>query len=449
MTEGINGKSGVSEDDDTRPQHAGRVTGPITPSTPYATRRQVASSTVLRWRQTTAGSGPDRGSRSVGRTASRRRRDPHFELAAIVARIPLDQAATEIAEYLRSQLPAYERLAATSRQDVVIAIEHTLRRCYGWLSTGVTQPSDFEALRDEARARASDGVRLEDLQRACGLAGEFILHLIRRYARSGEFDTVLDAGGIVLQYVGQVSAVFADVYLAERQLLVSEDERRMRDLLDLLTANTVLDADDREIAERAGIPIEPTYTPFAVVLPGRPPRRHAELAARLRRRGCGLAVTESERVVGLAWRPLDVADLDEGSDVLLAIGVPTSRDELAAAHDDLILLIDDATRRGIRGRVEVADHLLELLVLRSPRTTAQLRQSLLAPLADPQYEQLLHTLGALFAHHLDHSATCAALHIHRNTLAYRLRRLEQVIRVDFKNPRDVARIYLAMATRTQ
>lgn len=376
-----------------------------------------------------------------------RRSDPYLDLAAIVARIPLDEAAHEIAEYLRAEIAAYDRLSVGSRQDLISGIERSLRRCHGWLSTGVVpQISDFDELRDEARAWAAAGIRLEDLQRACGLAGQFVLQLICRHARSGEFDTVLEAAGLVLRYVGQISAVFADVYLAERELLVSEDERDMRDLLELLTANAVLDADDREIAHRAGIPIEATYTPFAVVLPGRSPRHYADVAARLRRRGCGLAVTESERVVGLAWRPLEVADLEEGSDVVLAIGVPSSRDELAAARDDVVLLIDEVCRRGVRGRVEVADHLLELLALRSPRTTARLRDNLLAPLTEPQHRQLLQTLNALFAHHLDHAATSAALYIHKNTLAYRLRRIAEIAGVDLQDPRDVARIYLAMAT---
>ncbi|MBO0844193.1 MAG: helix-turn-helix domain-containing protein [Nocardioides sp.] len=364
-----------------------------------------------------------------------------------MARIPFDEAASAIVEHLRSQIPAYDRLSAASRQEIVRAIEINLRRVHAWLSTGaVLQDSDFDVLREEARARATDGVRLEDLERACGLAGQFTLQLIRRYARASELEAVLEAAGIVMQYVGQVSAIFADVYLAERERLVSEDERRMRDLMEILTAKAVLDADDRELADRAGIPIEARYTPFVAVLPGRPPSRHAQMAARLRRRGGGLAVTESERVIGLAWRPLSVADLGEGPDALLAIGGPTPRDELAGAHDDLDLLVDDACQRGIRGRVEIQDNLLELLVLRSPRTTALLRDGVLAPLTAPEHEHLLQTLRTLLTHRLDRPATCAALQIHRNTLAYRLRRISQLAEVDLQDPRDMARIYLAMAT---
>jgi len=47
-----------------------------------------------------------------------------------------------------------------------------------------------------------------------------------------------------------------------------------------------------------------------------------KMAARLRRRGWSLTVTEGGRVVGLASKPLDLADLEEGPDVLLVTGAP-------------------------------------------------------------------------------------------------------------------------------
>jgi DNA-binding PucR family transcriptional regulator len=39
-------------------------------------------------------------------------------------------------------------------------------------------------------------------------------------------------------------------------------------------------------------------------------------------------------------------------------------------------------------------------------------------------------------------ATSAALHVHRNTLAYRLRRIQEIAGLDFDDPRDLARVYL-------
>jgi hypothetical protein len=246
-----------------------------------------------------------------------------------------------------------------------------------------------------------------------------------------------------MQYVDQISTVVADTYLAEREVLVSEEERRTRSLLERLSGGDQLDPAEVALAERLGVPIEPAYTPFAIVMPGRPPGRHAALAARLRQRGWPLAVTEGDRVVGLTWRPLEVADLDEGPEVLLAIGHPTPRDGLADARDELVRLVEHGRRVGLRGLIEADDHLLELLVLRSPGVAARLRASVLEPLAGADQAEMRLTLETLLRCRFDRAATSAALHIHRNTLAYRLRRIEQITGLDLASPRDLARIYLA------
>jgi DNA-binding PucR family transcriptional regulator len=44
---------------------------------------------------------------------------------------------------------------------------------------------------------------------------------------------------------------------------------------------------------------------------------------------------------------------------------------------------------------------------------------------------------------LDRGATSAALHVHRNTLAYRLRRIQELADLDLDDPRDLACVYLA------
>jgi hypothetical protein len=271
---------------------------------------------------------------------------------------------------------------------------------------------------------------------------------MRRHARPGEADALLDGAGLLMRYVDRVSAVVTDTYLAERELLVSEDERRTRQLLERLIGAAVLDADDRELARRLAVPVEEAYAPFAIVMPGRPPRRHAALAARLRRRGWTLTVTEGDRVVGLTWKPLDLGDLDEGTDVLLAIAGPAPRDELAEARDDLVALAEHGRRLGLRGRMHAEDHLLELLMGRSPRLVARLRAKVLEPLAGREHRELVRTLHVLVDCRFDRGATSAALHVHRNTLAYRLRRIQEIAGLDLDDPRDLACVYLATGSGT-
>jgi len=376
-----------------------------------------------------------------------RAREEWAGAAAIVARIPQSEAAREMAGELEKRMAVFEHLSAASRADVLSGLQRTNRRWSRFASTGVMPPdSDFDPLREWTRARAAEGVRLEDLLRSFGLAHQLGWELLRRYARSDEAGVLLELVAPLARYVEEVSAIVTETYLAERELLVSEEERRTRSLLDRLCADAPLDAADSELADRLGVPVDCTYRPFAIVMPGRPPHSHATLAARLRRGGWRLAVTQSDCVVGLTWKPLDLLDLGEGPEVVLAIGAPSPRGELAAAREEVTLLAEHARRVGLRGRLDAEDHLLEMLLDRSPRLAAQVRARVLARLAAEDHAELALTLQALIACRLDRTATSAALHIHRNTLAYRLKRIEEIAGLDLASPRDLAYVYLALAS---
>jgi hypothetical protein len=362
-----------------------------------------------------------------------------------VARIPRAEAAEEMALEFKSHVAAFERLSEESRADVFNGLERSLRRWSRFLSTGVIPPdSDFDPLRDWTRARAADGVRLEDLLRSFGLAHQLGWQLLRRHARHDESEALLELAGLLDQYVDHISGVVTETYLVERELLVSEEERWTRSLLDRLCLDSPLDAIDRELADRLGVPLDCPSAPFAVVMPRRSPHRHAVLAGRLRRDGRSLAVTQSDCVVGLTWKPLDLPDLGEGPEVLLVTGEPTPRGNLDAAREEVTVLAEYGRRLALFGRLKVEDHLFEILLGRSPRLAAQLRAKVLAPLADDDHGELTHTLQTLIGCRLDRTATSAALHIHRNTLAYRLKRIEEITGLDLASPRDLACVYLAI-----
>jgi purine catabolism regulator len=57
---------------------------------------------------------------------------------------------------------------------------------------------------------------------------------------------------------------------------------------------------------------------------------------------------------------------------------------------------------------------------------------------------LHEALSAYFAHDLDIAATAAALHMHRNSLRYRLARAEQVLGRSLKQPSTIAAVYIAL-----
>jgi PucR-like helix-turn-helix protein len=372
---------------------------------------------------------------------------PRAEVAAIVARIPLDEAAREMADEFRAHVVAFGRLPGTSEDAIVEGVARSLRRWSRWLTTGVAPAdSDFDPLRDWARARATEGVRLEDLLRACGLGGQLGWRLMRRHAPPDEADALLDGAGLLMRYVDRVSAVVTDTYLAERDLLVSEDERRTRRLLERLIGAAALDTDDRELAprgpRRGGLRALRHRDARAPAAPPRGARRTPATAGldadRDRGRPRGGAHVEAAGPRRPRRGPRRPArDCRAGP-----------RDELAEARDDLVALAEHGRRLGLRGRMHAEDHLLELLMGRSPQLVARLRARVLEPLSGREHRELVRTLHVLVACRFDRGATSAALHVHRNTLAYRLRRIQEIAGLDLDDPRDLACVYLATGSGT-
>lgn len=366
--------------------------------------------------------------------------------AAIVSRIPRERAAATMVQALQSQVSAFEHLGSESHADIVVGLERSLGRWARFLADGEMPPeADFDVLRSWTRARAGEGLRLEDLLRSFGLFRRLGWQILREHAAPGEDEALLALSELSAEYLERVTLVVTETYLTERELLVSEEERRTRSLLDRLCSAEPLGAAERDLAGRLGVPLDVDFQPFEIVIPGSPPHRHAALAARLRRAGWGLAVTHSDRVSGLTWKPLGPADLGERADVLLALAEPTPRDMLAESRADLAVVVEQARLTGATGLLHSEDWLLEAIVGRSPRVAAALRERVLGPLG-ADGGTLEATLRALLDQRMDRTATSAALQIHRNTLAYRLTRIEELTGLDMGSPRDLACVHIALQT---
>ncbi|WP_162047150.1 sugar diacid recognition domain-containing protein [Vibrio taketomensis] len=76
--------------------------------------------------------------------------------------------------------------------------------------------------------------------------------------------------------------------------------------------------------------------------------------------------------------------------------------------------------------------------------TRQIRQPLDNLKAQDSKGVLFNTLQAYFAHHCDVHNTCQYLNIHRNTLRYRLERIEEISQLSVNNIEHLVHLYLAM-----
>ncbi|MBD3964281.1 carbohydrate diacid regulon transcriptional regulator CdaR [Xanthomonas citri pv. citri] len=95
------------------------------------------------------------------------------------------------------------------------------------------------------------------------------------------------------------------------------------------------------------------------------------------------------------------------------------------------------------------DYRLPVLVddLRQAWQAEELRKPLQALLAQDRRSQLLKTLSVWFGAGMRMAPTAKALGIHRNTLDYRMQRIQELCAVDLGNTDDCMRLYLALQMR--
>jgi hypothetical protein len=391
---------------------------------------------------------------STSPTASRTHRDEAGErrlpgaAAAILARLDAPLIARAMVDAFTDAIPGYKRLPASVIEGQILTVAASNIQlfidCAG--SGRLPQPVELEPFRTSAQARAAEGMPLEDLLHAYRLGGRFVWDAAVAAALGAEQPALPELAGFVMDYLDRVSSAVANSYLEERQHLVSEEERRLRALLRSLTTAGPVEPALRSVMERLGLPLRDAYSPFAARLANPGVRAHAELAAALRGQGL-LALTDGDRVTGIAAAALPAA---VALDAIVVEGEPTPRGELAGALDEVRIAVDVAARTPGEParRLTLGDLAPELLLAFSPRLAAIVRRRVTMPLessAGPRSPDLVGTLRTLFECGLDRRRAARSLHVHPNTLDYRVRRIEELTGLDLAEPRCIALVCLALA----
>jgi sugar diacid utilization regulator len=371
-------------------------------------------------------------------------------LSALVDRVDPAEVARGMVAAFRSEIGGYTRLPESVLAGQILDVSQRNIELFFRSITELRGPTDDELLpfRESARSRAEEGLPLEDLLHAYRLGGRLGWQTLLDAARPDEYPALLGAAELLMRYIDSVSAAVAQTYLDEHQHLVSEEERRQRALVEALIHPEREVPSLRDLAERVGFPLADRYRPFAKAVPGAPTHAHSQLASALRSQGV-LALTEGDRVTGLATEDTDETVFARPRG-LFALGRPVPRAELAAALDDARLLIDLARRDGVGGAVDADAFVLELLLARAPDLAGRLTESVLGPLeiyAERRSSDLLETLEVFLACALDRRQAAQRLHVHPNTLDYRLRRIAELTGLEPGRPRDLALLELAMAQR--
>jgi hypothetical protein len=370
-------------------------------------------------------------------------------LLAIIKRIDPADLARRMSENFRSEVPSYRRASdlqmwANVREISRMNIDAFVRT----ISNGhMPAEDDLAPFRRAARERAAEDVPLEDLLHAYRAGGRLAWQSVASAAHPDEQRALLTGADLIMQYIDTVSATIAQAYLDERQHLVSEEDLRLRELLEALAETAPLSPELQSLAKDLGLPILVEYRPFAAIMRDGAPRDHARVAKALRARGV-LAITEGRRIVGLVDPDRSRGLIGQAASI--GLGEPTHRAEIALALEEVRMLADLGHALDRQGELSPDDFLPELLLASSPRLAAKLRGRALGPLeayADRRGTDLTETLAAFVRNDCDRRETATALHVHPNTVDYRLGRVEELTGLSLSRPRDLLLVTLALNQR--
>jgi hypothetical protein len=382
---------------------------------------------------------------------------PWLELPPAVAaalRPELGAAADEIIGALREGVPAYRRpLEGAFGRGLRVGVEAALEHFVAEIEAQDRVPRAdvyVELGRGELRA----GRSLEVLLAAYRLGARVAW---RRFAAAGrraelDPDTLYGLAESIFAYIDELSAESAEGYALEQSAVAGAAQVRRRRLVRLLVREPPAEPDAVEAAAaEAGWPL-----PRAVAV---------------------LVVAGDAREVAAGRLPLDVASDLQDEEVVVLVpdpDAPGRRAALARAVDlpDVVAALGStvawpdvplslARARAALGLARVgavpprplvvaADHGAALLLTSDPRLVADLVHDRLGPL-DAQGEgarrRLVETLEAWLAEQGRVQAVAERLHLHPQTVRYRLRRLREVLGDALDDPDRRFELDLALRTR--
>ena len=371
-----------------------------------------------------------------------------------------------------AEIPLYGLLPREQLEGEILAItDANLRLFFTTLRESRRLTSDELAeVRTSAARRAEERVPLDAVLSAYHVGGRIGWQALVEAATEEETGALVAAGERVLAYVQQVSAAVASAYLEEQQTIYGEERDARRGL-----ASALLNGEPAEaLAARLGAPVAPTYLVLALRL-----GTHADeadksvggaVAARrkVRRVQDALDGWAGEHVLGLlepaggsALLPVEVDEIETsagrlaelmerlqaaaGAEVLAGAAPAVGAQDIpraAAQAQDVARLARQLGHAA--GGFVLRDVLLEYQLTRPSDAQSEL-SSLLDPL--DRNPDLPHTLAVYLGHDLDRRSTAAALHVHPNTLDYRLRRIVELTGLDPSTSRGLQLLGAALAAR--
>nr|WP_115965653.1 helix-turn-helix domain-containing protein [Rhodococcus sp. (in: high G+C Gram-positive bacteria)] len=324
--------------------------------------------------------------------------------------------------------------------------------------------SDLAELRAKASQWAREGVPLESVLTVYHEGIQIGWNLVSKRAGEGDTTDLIEAARMFVLLSEKVSIAASKSYVEELQSVASEHHTAAHTLVSsLLSGHNAV-----AIARQSGIELADSYLVLALSVPPHPDendpaiqrtvaarrklrRVQAELATVCGRTPLSMLSTEGGTVLipGVRdeeWVEALVHRLSTAAEVPLTVtaeqaataDIPTAADQV----HELLALAHQLHRPS--GLYRMDDLVLEYQLTRPGPGRRHLRQ-ILEPLdASPE---LLETLEIHISHDLNRQRSARQLHLHTNTVDYRLKRIAQLTGFDPTRPSGIRHLQAALVAR--
>ncbi|WP_024806097.1 CdaR family transcriptional regulator [Nocardia sp. BMG51109] len=347
--------------------------------------------------------------------------------------------------------------------DVTTITRTCLELAVGMLD-GTNIPEKIERLKDAAAQWAREGVPIDTIHHAIHEGFKIGFDLVvssaatkHRSAGSGEHDgmtlsladyeSLIGGAQLVVEMLDTMTTAVSTAYVRELKAVVSEHHTAVHTLTSALLGGHPTST----MARECGIEIAERYHVLALAIPPHPDESNPVLDGRvvarrkLRRLQATLATRCNDTALSLlsvdgGTLLIPVRETDDTFDDLVtrlskaarvpitATLVSTPTDTIPTAADQAHQLLDMVARLHSEPGLYRFDDLALEYQLTRPGPGREYLGSLLEPL--DHHPELLETLHTHIAHNLNRQRTARLLHVHTNTVDYRLKRIGQLTGFD-------------------
>ncbi len=369
----------------------------------------------------------------------------------------LPQILDEVREHFRAEWPDYADFLSQEQEEVTAAARAFLVRLLEIVEQAENSPyradtnTPESALFEEiGRMEFREGRELTTLLSAYQVGARVAWHHVSRAALDlgAEPEALAALAEAVFIFIDQLSSASARGYVSEQSGAAGQREQLRNELVELLLSERSTEVAVRRAAGRALW----TLPRLAAVILVDPDNEIGQVV--LSRLDSSCLLIRQRTIIGAIVpdpvRPGRRQRLSEslrGSSAV--VGHPVALEHLPASMR--IAEVAAALQRdGIleEDPVFADDHLDAIIVHRDARLLAAFRSQMLAPLAGltaPVEERLTETLVSWLRNFGDRRAVAAELHVHPQTVRYRMTQLHGLLGDVLDDPNGRARLMLAMA----